>query len=104
MVLQDVQNLSSLTNTGCAAARSTFEVDEQSSRLLSRTHHVNDSIQHEREVVNLAIAVLCVLLAGVEIQTRASIDVVTHDDLLSCLVLGRDVVGGEGISTVFTSP
>ena len=71
---------------------------------MSRTHHVDDSIQHESQMVDLAVAVLCVLLARLEVQTGTSIDVVAHDDLLTRLVLGRDVIGGEGVSTVFASP
>lgn len=104
MVLEDVQDLSSLANAGSAAAGSTLEVDEESSRLLSRAHHVDDSIQHESQVVNLAVAVLCVLLARVEVQTGTSIDVVAHNNLLTRLVLGRNVIRGEGVSTVLTSP
>jgi hypothetical protein len=67
VVLQDVQDLSGLTNARSAAAGSTLEVDKQGSRLLSRAHHVDDSIQHESQVVNLAVAILCVLLARVEV-------------------------------------
>lgn len=104
MVLQNVQDLSRLTNTGSAATRSALEVDEKSSRLLTGTHHVNDSIEHEGQMVNLAVAVLCVLLARVQVQTGACIQVVSHDDLFARLVLGRNVVGGESVGTVLTSP
>jgi hypothetical protein len=71
---------------------------------LSRAHHVDDSIQHERKVVNLTVAILCVFYARVEVQTRTSVDVVAHDNLLACLVLGRDVIGGESVGTILASP
>jgi hypothetical protein len=96
--------LSSLANTGSATASSTLEVDEESSRLLSRAHHVNNSIQHESKVVNLAVAVLRVLLARIEVQTWASIDIVAHDNLLTRLILRGNVISGEGVGTVFASP
>lgn len=104
VVLQDVQDLSSLADTGSTAAGGTLEVDKEGSRLLSRAHHVDDSIQHERKMVNLAVAVLCVLLARIEVQTRASVDIVTHDHLLARLVLRRNVIGGESVGTILASP
>jgi hypothetical protein len=104
VVLQDVQNLSSLANAGSATAGSTLEVDQEGSRLLSRAHHVDDSIQHESEVVDLAVAVLCVLLARVKVQTGTSIDVVAHDNLFTRLILGRNIISGEGVSAILASP
>lgn len=104
VVLEDVQDLPGLANAGSAAAGSTLEVDQEGSRLLSRAHHVDDSIQHESQVVNLAVAVLCVLLARVEVQTGASIDVVAHDNLFTRLILRRNVIGGECVSTILASP
>jgi hypothetical protein len=71
---------------------------------LSRTHHINDSVQHESKMVDLAVAVLCVLLARVEVQTGASMDVVAHDDLLARLVLGRNVISSESVGTILASP
>lgn len=71
---------------------------------MAGTHHVDDSVKHVGEMVDLAIAVLGVLLARAQVQTRTSGCVETHDDLLARLVLGRDVVGCEGIGAIFAAP
>ena len=55
-------------------------------------------------MVDLAVGHLGILFRGVQVQARSSIVVVSEDDLFSRLVLGTDVVEGEGIGAVFTPP
>lgn len=52
----------------------------------------------------LPLALLGILLARVQVQTRPCSIVVAQDDLLACLVFRGDVLGGEGFDAVFAAP
>ena len=52
-----------------------FVVDEQGKGFLTRGHELNGALDHEDEVLDLALACFGVLFCGVEVQAGASGDV-----------------------------
>lgn len=87
VTLQDIKNLPRLSNCRHISASCAVEIDQERSRLLSRTHHVNDPIKHKAEVMYLPVAHLGVLLARTEVQTWPGVLIISKNDLLSRLVL-----------------
>lgn len=55
-------------------------------------------------MLDLLLAARRVLPRGVEVQTRAAVDIVPQLDLLSRLVLGADVLGREVREAIFPAP
>ena len=104
VVLEDVEDCSCLLDRGNRALGGALEVDDEGGGLLARRRHVNDAVQHEAQVVDLAVGHLGVLLARAKEQAWPRLVVVTENDLLSALVLGRDVVVGEGVGAVLSTP
>ena len=85
VTLQNVEDLLSLADTGTATTRCTSEVYEQSSHLLPRRQHVNDSLKHEYKMLYLTFAFLCILLSRIHIQAWPSVVVEAEDVLLASL-------------------
>jgi len=104
MPLQDSHDLPSLRHARTPSTTRSLEINQQRRRLLPRIHHINDPIQHIHQMLNLPLALLRVLLARIEIQTRPRIVVVAQDHLFPRLVLGTDVFGRPGLDAVFFAP
>lgn len=104
MVLEDIEDCAGLAHGGDFAARGAFEVYDEGGVFLPRGHHVHCPVQHEAEVVDLAIGHFGVLFRGVEVETWSGVVVVAEDDLFAGFVFGGDVVEGEGIRAVFSPP
>lgn len=106
VVLKDVKNFASQTESGSRVrpGLARLEVDEQRQSLNLGRHKLDNALEHEDEVLNLARRGLGVLAAGVQVMADAALLVVAQDNLLSSLVLGRDVIRGQLLDTVLSPP
>ncbi|KAB8360933.1 hypothetical protein FH972_024665 [Carpinus fangiana] len=104
VALQDGHGLAGLSHGGAAAAGGALEVNEDGAGVLAGRHEVDGALEHEDEVLDLALALLCVLPPGRHVQAGAAGVVVAEDVLLACLALDRDGVGGYGGDVVLAAP
>ncbi|KAG4217040.1 hypothetical protein PC116_g34479 [Phytophthora cactorum] len=106
MRLEDVQNLTALTDTrsGIGTAFARLEVDEKTQGFLLGRHKVYDTLEHENEMLDLAGRDLRVLAARVQVMAGAAVLIVAQQDLFPSGILGSDVLGGQFLYPVFSSP
>jgi len=71
---------------------------------LAGGHEVDCTLEHEDEMLDLAVAGFGVLLRGVEIEAWTRADVVAEEDLFAGFIFGGDVVGCQFLEAVFASP
>lgn len=106
VVLKDVENFASLTDARSRVrpGLARLEVDEQRQGLNLRRHKVDNALEHEDEVLDLARRGLGVLAARVQVMADAALLVVAQDDLLAGLVFGRDVIRSQLLDAVLSPP
>lgn len=106
MVLEDVENLASQTDAGSRVrpGLARLEVDEQRQGLNLGRHKLDNALEHEDEMLDLARRGLGVLAAGVQVVADATLLVVAQDDLLAGLVLGRDMIRCQLVDAILSPP
>lgn len=87
MVLENRNRLLALPDRRILPRLCLLEVNHQRQALLAWGHEVDHALEHEDQMLNLAIALFGVLSGWHEVETWSPIDVISENDLFSSFVL-----------------
>lgn len=104
VVLKNIENLLRDAKACLTACTGVPEVDQQTQGLLAWGMEVNCPFEHVDHMLNSSRGLFGVLVLGQQVLARSSFLVESEDELLSGLVLLRDVVSSQLVCAILAAP